>query len=248
MTTMMPVTDAGVAAVLGTPDSKRDYNRDLFEVVAPRYGVVTRVMSFGRDVAWKRFLVKRVPEGPHRRCVDLACGTGDLTVRLAQRFPEARVTGIDLTPSMLAIARRKVKAPNVIFTEGDMAQTGLDANSVDIITGGYALRNAPEIATALKEICRILRPGGSALFLDFSRSGGRLRSRVQLGLLRFWGRLWGRVLHGDASVYGYIATSLALYPDRVALHRLFNRCGLRWVEEHLLMGGMLSCLVIEKPE
>ena len=244
----MTTAEDKVRMALALPETKRRYNRRLFEIVAPRYGLVTRLLSFGRDGAWKRHLVAQIPRRRVQCCVDLACGSGDVSLLLAERFREAEIWGVDLTPSMLALARRRIGRKRVHFIEGDMCHTTFADNSVDVVTGGYALRNAPDLESALDEIFRILAPGGDALFLDFSKPAEQRQAARQYRLLRFWGRLWGLLLHGDPSVYGYIATSLSCFPDRGTLGRLVESAGFTWCSETLFMGGMLSCSHFRKPE
>ncbi len=228
---------------LQSPDAKRDYNRRLFRVVAPRYDLVTRLLSFGRDAAWKRWMLSNLPAAGPRHILDLACGTGDLARALARRYPDARVTGLDLTPEMLHHA---APAPNVEWRVGDMCDTGLPDASQDLITGGYALRNAPDLDIALAEIHRLLRPGGTAAFLDFSAPSSPLLRRIHHGLLLFWGGLWGLLLHGDPRVYAYIARSLARYPDRDALRQQLASHPLQILTTRRFMSGMIEVLILQK--
>ncbi len=240
------------ATELATPARKRAYNRRLFAVVAPRYDLITRMLSFGRDRTWKRLLVRKLPraaafsdgEGSRKDrsypvVLDLACGTGDITFLLAERYPRGVVTGLDLSPEMLARARRRFAVPSrsVRFIPGDMNSLDLVDESVDIVTGGYALRNAPDLEQTLREARRVLRPGGTAAFLEFSLSPRAAGRAVQLRLLRFWGQLWGRILHGDPEVYAYIARSLASFPDRPGLERLLRRTGFEVLRGRTLMLG-----------
>src|SRR4029434_274762 len=98
-----------------TPEKKRHYNAGLFTRVAREYDSATRAMSLGRDQAWKRWLVESLPPLPSPRCVDLACGTGDVTAALAKRFAHGQIIGVDLTPAMVEVARRRCPQPNVEF-------------------------------------------------------------------------------------------------------------------------------------
>lgn len=231
---------------MADPVRKLRLNERIFTIVAPRYGMINRGLSFGRDQAWKRFLVGALPDMRAPSCVDIACGTGDLSFLLATRYPRGRVVGVDLTQPMLDQARALNRFEHVEFRQGDMADTGLPDESVDIVTGGYALRNAADLASALREIRRILKPGGVAAFLEFSKPPAGPRQRLQVGLLRFWGGLWGRVLHGDPDVYAYIAESLASFPDRDALGRLLEREGLATESSRLFFAGFIECRLTRK--
>ena len=237
---------------LSDPSAKREYNRKLFSPVAEVYPLVTRLLSFGRDAAWKRDLILRLPADGVARVLDLACGPGDLTFRLALRYPEAEIVGIDLSPAMLSRAALALDAsPNelrrrISFFEEDMNQLPFDAASFDLITGGYALRNSPDLEKSLNEIFRMLKPGGRAAFLDFSRSRRRWISRVQTGLMNFWGRLWGRLLHRNPEVYGYIAESLKAFPDVAAFSRMLDQAGFELLLSRAYMFGMLRITMIRR--
>jgi demethylmenaquinone methyltransferase/2-methoxy-6-polyprenyl-1,4-benzoquinol methylase len=224
----------------------RTLNRSLFTLIAPRYDDATRYLSLGRDAGWKDRLVARLPDVSRPVCLDLACGTGDLTRRLAVKYPGGTVTGLDLTESMLEQARRVGSPGSIQYVVGDLGRTGFPDNSVDVVTGGYALRNAGDLREALREIHRVLRPGGVWAFLDFSKPASRRGQRVEYLILKAWGSLWGWILHRDPRVYAYIAESLARYPDRRQLARLFAEAGFEIRHTCQAFGGMIECLTGEK--
>lgn len=231
---------------LAIPERTRKLNRDLFTLIAPQYDQATRFLSLGRDAVWKDRLVSRLPRYNAPVCVDLACGTGDLTRRLAARYPSGTIIGIDLTEAMLAQARQLGQAPHMNYVVGDMGQTGLQDGSVDIVTASYALRNAGDLLEALREIHRILKPGGVAVFLDFSKPAQPLLQQVGHTLLKLWGSAWGWLLHRDPRVYAYIADSLARYPDRRQLTRLFHESGFENLKAHHAFACLIECLSAEK--
>lgn len=228
------------------PASKQSFNRMLFAEVAPKYDFITKALSFGRDVRWKRQLLAHLPERTSPVCIDLACGTGDLTRMLAARYPDGQITGLDLTPEMLEIASERTAARTITFTEGSMDALPFEEASIDIITGGYALRNAPDLDQTLNEITRVLRPGGYAAFLDFSKPQHRIGQAATCSLLKVWGGCWGWLLHGNADVYGYIADSLKLYPSRRQLRRSFEERGFVLQSNRRFFRGMLEMAVYEK--
>lgn len=232
-----------IRSSIQTPDRKRQYNAGLFTRVATEYDLATRAMSFGRDQAWKRRLVGLLPDLPAPDCVDLACGTGDVTAQLARRYPAGRIVGVDLTPAMIEVARSRCPRPEVRWVCADMCRTGLPGGCADVVTGSYALRNAPVLDDALGEVRRLLRPGGQAAFLDFAKPAARWRQSLQLPLLKAWGGFWGLVIHGGPE-HAYIAESLRQFPDRVALRRTFDRHGFRLVAARNCLGGLLEILVL----
>ena len=225
---------------------KRDYNERLFTRVAGSYGFVTRALSLGRDAAWKRRLVAALPEATRPACLDLACGTGDIMALLVAHYPAGSMHGIDLTPAMLT--RRRRAMPGAVFSRQDMCRLAFADDSIDIITGGYAMRNAPSLPEALAEVRRVLKPGGTAAFLEFSKPAARVPQVLEYLLLKVWGSLWGSLLHGKPETYAYIAQTLRQYPDRSALHRLLGEMGFEITGSHLLYFGVLELLVFRKRE
>jgi demethylmenaquinone methyltransferase/2-methoxy-6-polyprenyl-1,4-benzoquinol methylase len=243
---------AAIVADLGDPARKRALNERLFTTVAPRYDLVTRVLSFGRDGAWKRALIAALPDVGAPRCLDLACGTGDIAGLLARRYPDGAVEGIDLTEPMLVLARKRHACPpaerpgHLRFSQQDMNALEAADGSVDVVTGGYALRNAPDLGRALQEVRRVLKPGGTAAFLDFSKPVSALGRRLQLAVLGFWGGLWGLLLHGDPGVYAYLAHSLARFPDRRAFRLQMEAAGFEVVLVRRFFLGIMELMVARK--
>ena len=233
---------------LNTADKKRFYNEQLFAEIAPRYDFITRVLSFCRDASWKRDLIAALPLDENPFCLDLACGTGDLALLLACRYPRGRVVGIDITEPMLALARARSTYPNLQFVKQDMSCLRFESKSADIISGGYALRNAPDLGTTMDEINRVLKPGGIGTFLDFSKPVGRFSQHLQYWILKVWSGVWGILLHRNHEIYGYIAESLQRFPDRDALRRMLQDKGFTIIASQRYFLGMTELLMVRKNE
>jgi demethylmenaquinone methyltransferase/2-methoxy-6-polyprenyl-1,4-benzoquinol methylase len=231
---------------LENAETKKHYNERLFCEVAPRYDFITRALSFGRDAAWKRTLVSLLPAHESPVCVDLACGTGDLTFLLASKYPAGNIVGLDITEPMLDIARDRNAHANVSFVNQDMRSIETPSESVDIVTGGYALRNAPDLGTVIDEISRVLKPGGIAAFLDFSKPEAKIPQSMEYWGLKTWTGLWGVLLHRNHEVYSYIAESLQRFPDREHLRNMFQREGFSIVDFRRFFGGIMELLVVQK--
>lgn len=232
---------------LAQPEYKREYNRILFKRIACQYDRITRLLSFGRDRHWKAYLVSGLPQSSRPLALDFACGTGDLVKLLGARYPKGRILGLDLTKAMIGLARMRAGGNGIRWSVADMLHSPLKDGCADLITGGYALRNAPRLDDFLREIRRILRPGGTAAFLDFSRSSSRLKSFAQYCILWFWGGFWGLLACGKPSVYQYIAESLRLFPDHRDLERLLSTFGFEAVRTKRLFFGMTAIVTFRKP-
>jgi ubiquinone/menaquinone biosynthesis methyltransferase len=230
-----------------TPDGKRTYNEQHFTEAASRYDFAARAMSLGRDAGWKRAMVAALPEMPAPCCIDLACGTGDIAFLLAEKYPKGKVVGIDLTEPMLNLARKRNAGGQVNFLCGDMTATGMPDAGADIITGSYAVRNAPDLRLAFQEIYRLLKPNGVVALLDFSKPTNRYLQYLQCAVLRYWCGFWGLILHGNAEIHAYIAASLEHFPDREQLRALIDESGLRICHFQRFYLGILELLVLRKP-
>jgi demethylmenaquinone methyltransferase/2-methoxy-6-polyprenyl-1,4-benzoquinol methylase len=234
-----------VRTQITTADDKRSYNRRLFTRVAHEYDSATRLMSFYRDAAWKRRLMQMLPDLAHPHCVDLACGTGDVTQLLAARFPGGRIFGTDLTPAMLQVAQRQNRHANVAYQSADMLRLPFPNASADVITGSYALRNAPILTTALTEIHRVLRPGGYAAFLDFRRPDNPRVFAAHRRVLQYWCGACSIIVHGRPE-HTYIAESLRSFPSVSELARVLSDSGLPIIRRESAMFGTMDLILCRR--
>jgi ubiquinone/menaquinone biosynthesis methyltransferase len=235
-------------ALLSDPDTKRDYNRQHFAVSAPKYDMATRFLSFFQDAQWKRLLLKKLANTECSAALDLACGTGDLTFALAEKWNSVKVTGLDITPEMLEVAQVRASSQkgDIEFVLGDICSLPFADNSFDIVTGSYALRNAPALPEAVAEIVRVLRPGGTIAILDFAKPDSVVLQRLQQLILSSWGGLCGVLLHADPRIHSYIAASLLVYPSQSSVIELLKDNGLRLLERKSVMFGNLEILIMKK--
>ncbi len=209
----------------------------MFDLVAPRYDAFTRLFSFGMDQRWKAELLAMAvgAAGGAEMVLDVACGTGDLAFAVARALPAASVRGVDPSREMLARARvRRTAAPSglatrVTFVPGDLGRLPAADASVDLVTAGYAFRNAASLPVALAECARVLRRGGVVASLDFYRPPSALWRALYLAYLRVAGNLVGWWWHREPVAYGYIAPSIAAHVTAdefatAAAHAGFDEC------------------------
>ncbi len=222
---------------IATPAGKRAYVRRLFATIADRYDLITRLLSYGRDSAWKRYLVSLSGARAGTRALDLATGTGDIAFLVAARG--ANVVGLDVTHHMLQLALARDTAA-CRFVTGDMTALPFTDGSFDLVTTGYGIRNVPVIEPALAEIHRVLRPGGLLLSLDFNKPDNRLVRAVYLGYLTVVGSALGFVLHGDPDTYRYIPESIKRYPGANGVAELLRGAGFSRSIVHPRLGGLMA--------
>jgi len=218
---------------------KDRYVTTLFDVLAPGYNTFTRLFSFGMDRFWKAKLLQqgtqRIAKSP--RILDIACGTGDLASPLSQMTSAATILGLDCSLEMLREATRRLRHTNndVCFIACDMQHLCVRDQSVDMVSIGYGLRNAGDFAQALREIARVLKPGGVLLNLDFYRPVRRYWRELFLWYMWHAGRLAGWLWHREPMVYGYLAPSIRLYKTIPEFEAAITAAGFQidWRESRL---------------
>jgi demethylmenaquinone methyltransferase/2-methoxy-6-polyprenyl-1,4-benzoquinol methylase len=239
---MVPIIDdngrVSLARAFDSPAGKRRYVRRLFATIAGRYDLITRLLSFGLDQRWKARLVDAAGVAAGTRALDLACGTGDIAALMATRG--AVVTGLDITPAMLTLARAKPHGRAIRWIAGDMTALPLPDSSVDVITTGYGLRNVPDLPRALSEAHRVLAGDGRLASLDFNRPESRAVRAVYLAYLSVVGSVLGWALHRDSDTYRYIPASIKRYPGANGVARLIEDAGFVDVRVVPVLGGLMA--------
>jgi demethylmenaquinone methyltransferase/2-methoxy-6-polyprenyl-1,4-benzoquinol methylase len=211
-----------------------DAVRIMFDRVAPVYDVMNRLMTAGLDVRWRRRAAASVVR-PGDRVLDAACGTGDLA--LADAAAGAReVVGVDFSPRMLERARRK--SPEIEWVEADLLALPFADGSFDAATVGFGVRNVAELERGLRELRRILRPGGRLAVLEITQPRGLLRPFFNVWFDRLV-PLIGRALPAG-SAYTYLPASVRRFPRAEELAELFSGAGFEEVRFELLGGSIVA--------
>lgn len=223
---------------IDSSEGKRHFNEKHFSESAPRYDIATRGLSLGQDSYWKKRLVQGLPPIPAPFCVDIACGTGDVAFLLADKYKDGEILGTDLTQGMIDISNARNNKQRVRFSCQDMTHLDVPDHSIDILTGSYAIRNAPDLDECLDEFHRAMKPGGQLAFLDFSKPSSKLAQTFQFWTLKLWGSFWGLVLHGNPEVHGYISASIRAYPANKKLEQKFSEHGFEVVKSQSFFFGM----------
>ena len=224
--------------------ARRAYADAIFRRVAPRYDLLTRLLSFGSDRRWKEELVALLP--PPReggRILDLASGTGELPILVRRAGRAEPIVALDRNREMLARARAKGLGSNgagVAFVVGDLNSLPVAEGAFDAVLMGYGLRYPVDLPATLASIRRALRPGGVFLSLDFGLPESAWYRRLCLGYLMAAGTVWGALLHGRPATYWHIVESLRAYPGQRALLRMLEDAGFARVVVADRLGGIAA--------
>jgi demethylmenaquinone methyltransferase / 2-methoxy-6-polyprenyl-1,4-benzoquinol methylase len=236
----MSLTDFGFEQVPEEDKARRV--SQVFDSVAARYDLMNDLMSAGLHRWWKRMTVERCAVRPGERVLDLAGGTGDLARLLAQRvLPAGTAVLTDVNASMLRIGRDALVDRGLVLpvVQCDAQRLPFADRSFDCITIGFGLRNVTHKEGALAEMFRVLRPGGRAVVLEFSRVWAPLQpvyDAYSFGLLPRMGRL----VAGDADSYRYLAESIRVHPDQEHLKEMMQLAGFQRVDYLNLAAGVVA--------
>jgi len=214
--------------------------RGMFDRIAPVYDVMNRVMTAGLDRRWRRLAAAEVV-WPGDRVLDACCGTGDLAVEAERRG--GRVVGLDFSERMLERARKKSGA--IEWVRGDALALPFEDGTFDAATVGFGVRNLADLEGGLRELARVLRPGGKLAVLEITRPRGLLKPFFQLWF-DVLVPLAGRVLPGGKA-YTYLPASVRRFPGPDDLSTLLERAGFDGVRYRLLGGGSVALHVGTRP-
>jgi demethylmenaquinone methyltransferase / 2-methoxy-6-polyprenyl-1,4-benzoquinol methylase len=221
---------------------------DLFARVARRYDLINDLQSFGMHRCWKNRLVELSEVQPGEPAIDLCCGTGDVAFAMAERG--AQVTGLDFSPAMLEVATNRSARGDgfgrVEFLEGDASQTGLPADSFDVVTMSYGLRNLPSWEKGLEEMRRLVRPGGRLLILEFGKPNSAVWRRLYFAYLRWVVPVFGKFFCGDSDTHSYIYASLVRYPAQDGVLKKMEELGMKHCQIVSLLGGVMTINLARK--
>lgn len=249
----------GEHAPVDPRERKEAYIREVFDAIADHYDLMNLVMSLGLLRFWQRAFRRHTGLGPGDRALDVACGTAELALIMADQVgPDGHVWGVDLSPGMIQVAERKLaRSPlrtRITLRTGNALDLPFADGTFHCVASGFALRNFADVPRALREMARVARPGGRVLALELSRPRSpwlRLPHRLYVERLvpligRFNERRF-RARHGVLPPYRWLPESLRGFPDPDALAAAFREAGLRPVTYIPLTGGIVCLHVGVKP-
>jgi demethylmenaquinone methyltransferase/2-methoxy-6-polyprenyl-1,4-benzoquinol methylase len=213
--------------------------REMFARISQRYDLLNHLLSANVDRRWRRILIEKLRPAvsPAARVLDVACGTGDLSIGLFEKTG-ATVIGIDFCRPMLELARRKNS--QLAFVEGDALQLPFADASFEAVTIGFGLRNLASVERGLSELGRVLKPNGSVAILEFSKPVVRgFRAIAAAYCTRLLPRIGGLV-SGSRSAYEYLPDSVSRFPDQETLAHMMREQGFDKVAFQNLTGGIAA--------
>ena len=220
--------------------SKGQRVQRMFDAIAGRYDLMNRVMTLGQDQKWRRFVVEKAGDPGHGRMLDLATGTGDIAALIRRSRPEAMVVGPDFSRNMLREAKRRFPEAIISWQACDANHLPFAHNVFEAVTFGYLLRNVDDSLAVLKEVYRVLRPGGRVVCLDTTPPARNLLYPFVRLYLRFGIPLLGRLIASDEAAYSYLTGSTMGFYSAEALAGLFIQAGFADVGYKKFMVGTIG--------
>ncbi len=223
----------------------------MFGRIARRYDLLNHVLSAGFDRRWRRFAADQALLRPGDLALDVCCGTGDMALELARRVGDAgRVVGVDLTRPMLAFGLPKLATDvgrRLGLQQGDALHLPYRDDAFRAATMAFGGRNVPDLGAALREMARVVGPGGRVVFLELNRPPGRLFGRVFDWYFHTLSPLVGGLVSGDRAAYEYLPASVDAFEDVEEIRQLAVEAGLVDVRVHRLTFGIAAVHVGTKP-
>ncbi len=216
----------------------------MFSAIAPRYDLLNRLLSAGRDRAWRRAAVQETGLPRDGRLLDVCAGTADVALEAARQFPDARIEGVDFSPPMIALGQAKVAraglAERIRLQVAPAEALPYPDGTFDAATVAFGLRNIPDRLQGLREMRRILRPGGRMVILEFTTPPNRLFRGLYLWYFRQVLPRIGRLVSGHRSAYDYLPASVAEFPPPEGVAVWMREVGFRDVSYRPMTCGIVA--------
>lgn len=231
-------------------DDKRTQVERMFDGIAPSYDLLNHLLSFGVDKGWRRKAISLLADSHPREVLDVATGTADMAIAL-HRSLGANVVGCDISPKMVEVGVKKVEsaglASSITLRVADSEALPFSSNRFDAITVAFGVRNFANLDKGLSQMCRVLKPGGRLVVLEFSTPP----NAIFRGLYNFYFRnilpLIGGAISHDREAYGYLCRSAMAFPSGEDFERHLYAAGLKPVSSTMLTFGIATAYLATKP-
>lgn len=208
---------------------KKEQVADMFNSIAYRYDFMNRFLSAGIDVWWRKKAISQLQSLSPKKVLDVATGTGDVAIMTYRMLQPQKITGIDISEGMLELGRKKIEklglAKQIELLKGDSEVIRFEENSFDAITVAFGVRNFQNLDKGLKEMYRVLQPGGKLVVLEFSKSKNGFLS----GLFNFYMNvitpMIGKLLAKNKSAYQYLNDSVQAFPEGQTFLNIMHEAG-----------------------
>ncbi|KOR90640.1 demethylmenaquinone methyltransferase [Paenibacillus solani] len=223
---------------------KEEYVHSVFESISGKYDMMNDVISFKRHKAWRKFTMEKMGMHPGDTAIDLCCGTCDWTISMAKASESGHIVGLDFSEGMLKVGREKVAMQGldqqIQLIQGNAMSLPFEDESFDYATIGFGLRNVPDYMQVLREMKRVVKPGGMVVCLDVSKPTWQPFKGLYYFYFQQVMPRMGKLVAKRYEQYKWLPESLALFPGREELAEAFRQTGLKQVQAYPLTGGVVA--------
>ena len=223
--------------------SKKQEVAEMFDNISARYDFLNHFLSLGIDKIWRRKAINQLRSTPVKKLIDIATGTGDFAIAALKLNPE-EVIGLDISAGMLAVGEQKMiknKVDSIIKMQlGDSENIPYDSNYFDALTVGFGVRNFENLELGLAEMLRVLKPGGKAVILEFSKPKRFPIKQIFGFYSRYFIPFFGKRISKDAQAYSYLPESVAAFPEGKDFEEILHKIGYKNIESTLVSGGIAT--------
>jgi demethylmenaquinone methyltransferase / 2-methoxy-6-polyprenyl-1,4-benzoquinol methylase len=224
--------------------TKKEQVATMFNNISRTYDFLNHFMSLGIDVLWRKMAIRELARNRPEHILDVATGTGDFAFEAIKILKPKKVTGVDISRGMLAIAEEKIRKRGLQDTfevrEGDSERLLFEDSTFDAVTVAYGVRNFEDLEKGLTDMLRVLKPGGKAVILEFSKPKHFPVKQLYNFYFHFITPAIGRIFSKDNSAYTYLPESVAAFPDGKAFTAMMARVGYRDTKSRPLAFGICS--------
>ena len=231
---------------------KHEQVEEMFDHIAPTYDVLNHTLSLGTDRGWRRKAMDALGKHRPRHILDVATGTGDFAILAARRLGTEglHITGADISEGMMQVGREKVRQLGlehvISFRREDCTQLSFDDASFDAVTVAYGVRNFQDLDAGLREMCRVLRPGGHLLVVELASPPYFPMKQLFWLYSHVWMPLVGRLVSKDDHAYRYLPATMEAFPQGEVMEGILLRAGFRSVEWKRFTFGICTMYLAEK--
>lgn len=215
----------------GSELQKKEQVANMFNDIAHRYDFMNRFLSVGTDIGWRKKAIAQLAPLKPQQVLDVATGTGDMAILTFSILKPARITGIDISDGMLDVGRKKVVekglADHIVLLTGDSETINFPDNSFDGITVAFGVRNFQNLEKGLKEMLRVLRPGGKLVVLEFSRPKNIFFKGIYNLYMNIIAPTFGKMFAKNKKAYRYLNDSVQAFPERQQFTNILKSAGYR---------------------
>ena len=223
--------------------SKKQEVAEMFDNISARYDFLNHFLSLGIDKIWRRKAINQLRSTPVKKLIDIATGTGDFAIAALKLNPE-EVIGLDISAGMLAVGEQQMiknKVDSIIKMQlGDSENIPYDSNYFDALTVGFGVRNFENLELGLAEMLRVLKPGGKAVILEFSKPKRFPIKQIFGFYSRYFIPFFGKRISKDAQAYSYLPESVAAFPEGKDFEEILHKIGYKNIESTLVSGGIAT--------